>query len=81
MRANVGVDRRTRSECAQRARTHLCVRVEQPVMRSSHSLKEMITIRAIVVSAEHAAPLETEDPSHMGMGHYGQASPRAPCHR
>ena len=58
------------------------VRVDRRVMRRrSQSLKEVITVRAIELSAEHAAPLETESQSHKDMGRCDRASRSTLCVR
>jgi hypothetical protein len=41
-------------------------------MQGFHSLKEMIPVGAIMLSCEHAAPLETEGQTHMGTDRFGQ---------
>jgi hypothetical protein len=50
-------------------------------MQGVHSLKEVITIRAIEMACEHAAPLETEGRNRMGTGRFGQVSQGALCAR
>jgi len=50
-------------------------------MQGVHSLKEVITISAIIVACEHAAPLETEGRNHMGTGRFGQVFQGALCAR
>jgi hypothetical protein len=50
-------------------------------MRDAHSLKEMIAVRAIVLSRKHAAPLETDCQIRMDMDHFGQAFQATPFAR